>query len=281
VLQNAPCIPCSCSCSCSCSIIRIYTLFRFKLQLGSAQAMRKCTKCKKATYLRKGRCVNAACSGNLSWQPPVVVTPKPPPMARRICDKCKKPTYIRKGRCVNASCSRFVLPDNSIAASQFESKPCWQPAIVITPATPPKAMPRIRQQAKFPKAYFPPIKAAPPAKWASSSSSGTKSGAPFAPVWMPKTKPLPNLEAEQSLVAESSGTIHSATQSALDTMRPTLVEGDMDGLAMLSICVPDFGKHDRPFSTDSCSSASSEWQSTTPTYRSDQPSSRSRSRSRE
>ena len=253
-------------------IMRISTYFRFKLQLCSAQAMRKCTKCQKETYLRKGRCVNAACSRNLSWQPPVVVTPTPPPMARRICDKCQKPTYLRKGRCVNASCSRFVLPAISIAASQFQSNPCWQPAVVVTPAPPPKAMPRIRQENKLPKAYFPPIKAAPPANAQPSSSSGTKSGAPFAPVWMPTAKPLPTLEPEHGLVAEGSGTIHTATQSPLDTVR---------GLAMLSSCVPDVSDHDRPFCTEFCSSESSEWQSTTPTYRSDHSSSRSRSRSRE
>ena len=243
--------------------------------------MRKCTKCKKATYLRKGRCVNAACSRNLSWQPPVVVTPKPPPMARRICDKCKKPTYIRKGRCVNAACSRFVLPDNSIAASQFQSKPCWQPAVVVRPAPPPKAMPRIRKQVKFPKAYSPQIEAAPPANAEPLSSSGTKSGAPFAPVWMSKTKQLPNLKPEHNLVAEGSGTVHTATQFVFDTMQPTLMESDIDGLAMLSVCVHDVNEHDKPSCTGSCSSESSEWQSTTPTYRSDQPSSRSRSRSRE
>ena len=225
--------------------------------------MRKCTKCKKATYLRKGRCVNAACSRNLSRQAPVVVAPKPPPMARRICDKCKKPTYIRKGRCVNAACSRFVLPDNSIAASQFQSKPCWQPAVVVRPAPPPKAMPRIRKQVKFPKAYSPQIEAAPPANAEPLSSSGTKSGALFAPVWMSKTKQLPNLKPEHNLVAEGSGTV------------------DTDGLAMLSVCVHDVNEHDKPSCTGSCSSESSEWQSTTPTYRSDQPSSRSRSRSRE
>ena len=41
---------------------QIYIYFRFKLQLFSALAMRKCKKCQKRIYLRKGRCVNPACS---------------------------------------------------------------------------------------------------------------------------------------------------------------------------------------------------------------------------